>query len=172
MNHNLRKLLVTSVATGAVLAGGSTLAAALQPMHGGTPAQVTTPAAVSRSITVEAHKDLPAVNVDQALPVSARTTGSMPIEGTWDRQTPAAVDVRPNLGTVNIAQTVGQIAVPAVTITSPANVDYRLSSNGAEAGVNSNIVSAGTAASTNGPALAEVSTKALSIDNKLQVAGI
>jgi hypothetical protein len=172
MNHTLRKLLVTSVATGAVIAGGSTLASALQPLNGDTPAQVTTPAAVSRSITVQAHRDLPTVGVDQALPVTARTTGSMPVQGSWDRQTPAAVDVHPALGAVNIAQNVGQIAVPAVTITSPANVDYGLSSNGAEAGLNSNIVAAGTAVSPNGPALAEVSTRALSVDNKLQVAAL
>src|SRR5713226_8494104 len=131
MKHNFRQLLVTSVATGAVIAGGST------------------PAAVSRSITVEAHKDLPAVSVDEALPVSARTTGSMPIQGTWDRQTPAAVDVHPALGQVNVAQTIGQITVPALTVNSPASADYRLSSNGAEAGVYSNIASADAAASTN-----------------------
>jgi hypothetical protein len=171
MKRNLRKLLVTSVATGAFIAGGSVLASALEIHSAATPAQVTTPAAVSRSITVEAHKDLPAVSVEEALPVSARTTGSMPIQGAWDRQTPASVQVHPALGQLNVAQTIGQITVPALTVNSPASADYRLSSNGAETGVYSNIASTDTAASTNGPALATVSTKALSINNKLQVAG-
>jgi hypothetical protein len=171
MKHNFRKALVASVATGAIIAGGSALASALEIQSGGTPAHITTPAAVSRSITVEAQKDLPAVTVDQALPVSARTTGSMPIQGAWDRQTPAAVDVHPALGAVRVAQTIGQITVPALTVNSPASADYRLSSNGAEAGVYSNITSADAAVSTNGPALAAVSTKALSLNNKLQVAG-
>ena len=170
MKHNFRKALVASVATGAIIAGGSALASALEIQSGTTPAHITTPAAVSRSITVEAHKDLPAVTVEQALPVSARTTGSMPIQGAWDRQTPAAVNVHPTLGAVRVAQTIGQITVPALTVNSPASADYRLSSNGAEAGVYSNITSADTAASTNGPALAEASTKVLSVNNKVQVA--
>jgi hypothetical protein len=170
MKHNFRKLFVASVTTGAVIAGGSLFASALE-IESATPAQVTTPAAASRSITVEAQRDLPAVSVDEALPVSARTTGSMPIQGAWDRQTPASVDVHPALGQVHVVQTIGQIGVPALIVNSPASADYRLSSNGAGAGVNSNIASADTAVSTNGPALAEVSTKALSLNNKLQVAG-
>jgi hypothetical protein len=72
---------------------------------------------------------------------------------------------------VRVAQTIGQITVPALTVNSPASADYRLSSNGAETGVYSNITSADAAVSTNGPALAAVSTKALSLNNKLQVAG-
>ena len=171
MKHNFRKALVASVATGAIIAGGSALASALEIQSGTTPAHVTTPAAVSRSITVEAQKDLPAVSIEQALPVSARTAGSMPLQGAWDRQTPAAVDVHPALSPVHVAQTIGQITVPALTVNSPASADYRLSSNGAEAGVDSNITSADAAVSTNGPALAEASTKVLSLNNKLQVAG-
>jgi len=171
MKHNFRKALVASVATGAVIAGGSALASALEIQSGATPAHITTPAAVSRSITVEAQKDLPAVSVDQALPVSARTVGSMPIYGAWDRQTPASVDVHPGLRAVRVVQTIGQIAVPALTLNLPANADYGLSSNGARADVSSNITSADAAVSTNGPALAAVSTKVLSVNNKLAVAG-
>jgi hypothetical protein len=171
MKHNFRKLLVTSVATGAVIAGGSVLASALEIQSGATPAQLTTPAAVSRSITVEAHKDLPAVSVEQALPVSARSTGSMPIQGAWDRQTPAAVNVDQPLGHVDVAQSIGQITVPVLTVNMPANADYGVSTKGASTGVYSNAASTDAAVSTNGPALAEASTTAPSINNKLTVAG-
>ena len=166
---NLRKMLVVGVATGAVIAGGSTLASAL----GGssTPAHVSTPAATSRSISVGAHRDLPQVSVDQALPVNARTTGSMPIQGSWDRQTPAAVAVDQPLGHIDVAQSIGEMTVPALTVNLPAAVDYSLA-NGAQAGASSNYATSNAAASTNGPALASASAKALSAENNLQVAAI
>jgi len=171
MKRNVRKLLVASIATGTVIAGGSALAAALELHTASSPAQMTTPAATSRSISVEAHRDLPVVSVDQALPVSARTTGSMPIQGSWDRQTPAAVDVEQPLSRIDVAQSIGQITVPALTVNMPVAADYSLS-NGAQAGVSSNYASTNAAGSTNGTALAEVSAKALSAENTLQVAAI
>ena len=171
MNRNVRKLLVASVATGTVIAGGSALAAALELHSASSPAHVTTPAATSRSISLEAHRDLPVVSVDQAVPVSARTTGSMPIQGSWDRQTPAAVDVEQPLSHIDVAQSIGEITVPALTVNMPVAADYSLS-NGAQAGVSSNYASSNASASTTGPALAEASTKALSANNNLQVAAL
>jgi hypothetical protein len=73
-------------------------------------------------------------------------------------------------GQLDVRQSIGQIAVPALTVNMPASADYGVSTSGAHAGVSSNIASADAAVSTNGPALAEVSTSALSIHNTLQVA--
>ena len=169
MKCNIRKLLIASVATGTVIVGGSALAGALE-LHSASPAQVTTPAAVSRAITVEAHKDLPVVSLDQSLPVNARTTGSMPIQGQWDRQTPAAIKVSQPLGHIDVAQTVGQITVPALSVNLPAAADYNVSANGTNASVTSNLATAAADVSTKGPALASLSTRALSLNNNLQVA--
>lgn len=170
MNPKLRKLFAASVATGAVLAGGS---AAARTLHAAsTPARVATPAASAATpLAVEAHQALPAVAVEQALPVSARTSGAMPIQGQWDRQTPQAINVNQPLGQIDIAQTVPEVHVGAIAVNLPANVAYDVSTNGASAGVSSNLASVGADVSTSGgPALAELSTKALGINNELQVA--
>jgi len=170
MHRNFRRLFAACVTTGALIAGGSALASALE-IQSATPAQLNTPAATSRSIAVEAQPELPALSVDQSLPVSARTAGSMPLYGAWDRQTPAAVAVSQPLGHPDVRQSIGQITVPALRVNMPANADYGVSANGAHAGVSSNIASTDANVSTNGPALAEVSASALSIHDTLQVAG-
>jgi len=168
---NLRKMLVAGVATGTVIAGGSALAAALEVHGGSTPAHVTTPATTSRSVSVEARRDLPQLTVDQALPVSARSTGSMPIQGSWDRQTPADVAVEQPLGHIAVAQSIGEMTVPALTVNMPAAVDYGLS-NGAQAAGSSNYATTNASALSSGPALAKSSTKAMSVQNNLQVSAL
>lgn len=170
MHGNLRKLVAVGATAAAVLAGGSTLAAALEAQTASTPARIATPKPIAGPITVEARKELPAVSVEQALPVSARTVGDMPVYGAWDRQTPADVKVSQPLGTIDVAQTVDAAIVPSLTVNAPAAATYNVSAENASAGVSSNVADASAAVSTTGTNLAEVSTEALGVDNKLQLA--
>ena len=74
MKRNVRNLVAASLATGAVIAGGSALASALEAQSGSTLAHVNTPALASNLISVDAQQAHPAVSVDSTAPASTGTT--------------------------------------------------------------------------------------------------
>ena len=73
MKHNVRSIVAASLATGAMLAGGSALATALEIHSAPASLSVGSAGIASHPISIDAFRDLLAVSVDQATPLDVHT---------------------------------------------------------------------------------------------------